>query len=162
MSASNAQKIRPGFQVSIQFGRHGVAPAVDAKTVAPFGVWLSAKAESASSALSVRKSVSGRWFAAWIQKAPCAFQDIGSFGHGLEGLLVWTGSCSEDFGAGGSAGCVGASEDGVLALVGVEDSASLACVEDLGRGFRGAWRGVVGRLASVVRWGLAFGWAAAA
>ncbi len=54
----------------------------------------------------------------------------GAFCHGLEGFLVCWVVGSEDFGAGGLAPGVGASEDGVVALVGVEDSVSLASVED--------------------------------
>ena len=98
--------------------------------MASFGAWLSANAERASRALSVRKRVSGRWFEVAIQKAPCALLE--SSCHGLEGISVWTGSFSEDFSTGGLAGRTGAAEEGVLAVVGIEDSASPACVEDPG------------------------------
>lgn len=98
--------------------------------MASFGAWLSANAESASRALSVRKRVSGRWFEVAIQMAPCACLE--SFCHGLEGISAWTGSFSEDFGAGGLASRTGAAEEGVLVVVGIEDSASPACVEDPG------------------------------
>ena len=54
----------------------------------------------------------------------------GALCHGLEGFLDCWVVGSEDFGAGGLAPGVGASEDGVVALVGVEDSVSLASVED--------------------------------